>query len=227
MQAILRLGIKVPLLLGTLAIFSIFLLPATSWAAAGTYFLTGESETLGVIELKPDGTFRFAIMVGNAEERDEGSWIPDGESILLRSATPDKPPTYRFVSSQQEDTPGIRVRIEGVDTNVLDQSFWVRIDANAQPFSTPRLSNDFYQSRLIPPVKRIQLTFTGALRRYPVFTYTPINEGHNSYVFSVDAGNFGHTRLDGVRLVRIGSALVMPISRGANRDELRFELQPQ
>ena len=171
---------------------------------AGDYQLSGVMETASGLRLSADGTYRFFLSYGIADERDEGTWRVDGSAVVLTSTAPPTPPSYVFVRSSKESFPGARVSFEGEGARaaaVLTQGL---VLANGREFALNEKSGDYMQtSSAAGPIQTIRLVLLGALREYPVHEHAPADSAHNHFVFRVTPGNYGYVRFDAVPL-RIG-----------------------
>ena len=171
---------------------------------AGDYQLQGVMETASGLRLSPDGTYRFFLSYGIADERDEGKWRIDGSAVVLSSTAPPAPPAFVFLRSGREWFPGARVSFEGEGARaaaVLTQGL---VLANGGEFALNEKSGDYMQTSSAPGlIQKIRLVLLGALREYPVHEHTPTDSTHNHFVFRVTPGNYGYVRFDAVAL-RIG-----------------------
>lgn len=64
---------------------------ATADAAfVGHYYLSGVMETGSELLLRPDGTFAWYISYGAVDQSAEGTWLRDGDAVVLTARQPDR-----------------------------------------------------------------------------------------------------------------------------------------
>ncbi|WP_292965097.1 hypothetical protein [Novosphingobium sp. UBA1939] len=64
---------------------------ATADAAfVGHYYLSGVMETGSELLLRPDGTFAWYISYGAVDQSAEGTWLRDGDAVVLTASQPDR-----------------------------------------------------------------------------------------------------------------------------------------
>ena len=137
--------------------------------------------------LSPDGTYRFFLSYGIADERDEGKWRIDGSVVVLSSTAPPTPPALVFLRSGRESFPGARVSFKGEGARAATVLTQGLVLANGGEFALNEKSGDYMQtSSAAGPIQKIRLVLLGALRPYPVHEHTPADSTHNHFVFHVD-----------------------------------------
>jgi len=193
-----------------------FLVLATVWGApapaadpsaalkeriAGDYELSGVMETASGLRLSADGTYKFFLSYGIADERDEGTWTIDGPAVVLDSTAPATPPAFVFVRSDREAVPATRVSFEGEGGRAAARLTQGVALSNGREFALNSKSENYmYTASTAGPIQKISLVLMGALRQYPVYEHTPADPAHNHFVFRVTPGNYGYVRFDSVRL---------------------------
>ena len=84
----------------------------------GTYQLQGVREMVSAIQLRADGTYKFLLIYGSADETDVGTWEKRGQQIVLSSTAPSTDPQFELVRSSQASHPGARVVFQEEGTPV-------------------------------------------------------------------------------------------------------------
>lgn len=59
-------------------------------AFVGHYYLSGVMETGSELLLRPDGTFAWFISYGAVDQSAEGTWLRDGDAVVLTARQPDR-----------------------------------------------------------------------------------------------------------------------------------------
>lgn len=75
--------------------------PAASAGSVAGMYETSQMEMAGGLELRPDGTFRYALEYGAVSEQGEGKWQLEGTDVRLTSDPMPKAPQFEVV----EDSP--------------------------------------------------------------------------------------------------------------------------
>lgn len=63
-------------------------------AAAGRYRLQEGPDVVSLLELRPDGHFRYMLSAGALDTHAEGRWTSDGRTIVLNTEPRPTPPTF-------------------------------------------------------------------------------------------------------------------------------------
>ena len=59
-------------------------------AFVGHYYLSGVMETGSELLLRPDGTFAWYMSYGAVDQSAEGTWLRDGDAVVLTASQPDR-----------------------------------------------------------------------------------------------------------------------------------------
>lgn len=66
--------------------------PPADARAAGRYRLSGSPDVVAMLELRPDGRFRYMLIAGAVDAHSEGVWASDGRSVTLNTSPRPVPP---------------------------------------------------------------------------------------------------------------------------------------
>lgn len=172
---------------------------------AGEYHLYDVMETDSGILLNEDGTYKFYIIYGAADESDTGRWHVEDSSVVLDSDNEPVDPHFNYVSSRKENSEGAKITFSG-------KAAWLAVNATRKIFySDDRqfiakgiIDKGSVSREAVPPIDKITIQFFGLLREYPIFKFKPDDTSHNTFEFSVGSGNYGVVCFDGKKM-RIGS----------------------
>lgn len=188
---------------------------------AGEYHLYGVMETDSGILLNEDGTYKFYIIYGAADEADSGRWHVEDSFVVLDSDNKPVDPHFNFVSSRKENFEGARITFSG-------KAAWLAVNATRKIFySDDRqfvakgiIDKGSVSTEAVAPIDKITIHFFGLLREYPVFKFEPDDTSHNTFEFSVGSGNYGVACFEGKKM-RIGSDELFLSVKGA-KEEFRY-----
>ena len=74
--------------------------PAPTKASLAGLYEIHQMEMAGGLELKPNGSFRYAFSYGAVDEESEGDWTWDGKAVVLTSRPMPKEPTFDLLSDR-------------------------------------------------------------------------------------------------------------------------------
>lgn len=96
------------------AVVLLSLAALTAWGqdVAGHYVLHGVMEVGSELLLKPDGKFEFMLAYGAADYWAKGTWLRDGDAVVLHSAGKEEDP-FRLLRSEAGKPGRIRVVVLG------------------------------------------------------------------------------------------------------------------
>lgn len=63
-------------------------------AAAGRYRLRGGPDVVSLLELQPNGRFRYMLSAGALDTQAEGRWTSDGRTVILNTEPRPRPPEF-------------------------------------------------------------------------------------------------------------------------------------
>lgn len=91
-----------------LALAGLLLAAAAPAPVAGLYQLSGVREAAGGLELRADGSFRYALTYGALDEQAEGRWRQEGTRVLLTTVPTPRPPAFTRSAAE----PGVAASFE-------------------------------------------------------------------------------------------------------------------
>ncbi|HEX8239321.1 MAG TPA: hypothetical protein VF574_06235 [Allosphingosinicella sp.] len=78
---------------------------------AGRYRLTGEQDVASELLIKPDGRFSYALIAGALDEKAEGRWRREGDSIFLTTEPKPVPPAFSAGAATHTDSAPLTVKV--------------------------------------------------------------------------------------------------------------------
>lgn len=88
--------------------------PPADARAAGRYRLDAGPDVLAMLELRPDGRFRYMLIAGAMDAHSEGLWASDGNSVTLNTSPRPIPPSFSAGAiTRAEGPPSILVVTPG------------------------------------------------------------------------------------------------------------------
>lgn len=188
---------------------------------AGEYHLYGVMETDSGILLNEDGTYKFYLIYGAAEEADTGRWYVEDSFIVFNSEHKPVDPQFNYVSSRRENFEGAKITFSGkaawLATNATRKIFY---SGDQQFIAKGMIDKGSVSGEAVTPIDKITIQFFGLLREYPVFKFEPDDTSNNAFEFSVGSGNYGVACFEGKKM-RIGSDELFLTVNGA-KDEFRY-----
>ncbi len=108
--------------------------PPADARAAGRYRLDAGPDVLAMLELRPDGRFRYMLIAGAMDAFSEGLWASDGSSVTLNTSPRPVPPSFSagaitraeglpsilVVTPSGRGIPGIDLRLGYSDGRTID-----------------------------------------------------------------------------------------------------------
>lgn len=79
---------------------------------AGVYELAGVREAAGGLELRADGSFRYALSYGALDEQAEGRWRQEGSRVLLTTVPTPRPPAFSRAAAEPGDPAQFELRLD-------------------------------------------------------------------------------------------------------------------
>lgn len=184
----------------------------------GTYQLRGVREMASAIQLRADGSYKFMLIYGSADETDVGTWQKQGQQIVLNSTAPSTDPQFELVSSSQASHPGARVVFLEEGPPVAPHITSVHFESGEQVFTADHLQQNYLEAVDVqPPIDRIHLSLHGVLRHYPETTLVPAHPSHNHFTVRTHIGNYSFVRFDQAVLHWAGDTLTLTLPH-ANQD---------
>ena len=141
--------------------------PPADARAAGRYRLSGSPDVVAMLELRPDGRFRYMLIAGAVDARSEGLWTSDGLSVTLTTSPRPVPPEFSagpvtraegplsilVVTPGGRGLPGIDLRLGYPDGQVVDS--YTQEDgwrpAEGDPAGTPAWVEVSFAMYDVPP----------------------------------------------------------------------------
>jgi len=85
--------------------------PTPSQSLAGMYE-THQMEVAAGLELKPGGSFQYALSYGAVDEEAQGDWTFDGKTVLLTSKPMPKAPSFELVRDEPAPKGELYLKLE-------------------------------------------------------------------------------------------------------------------
>ncbi|MBB2775778.1 UNVERIFIED_ORG: hypothetical protein HNP28_001066 [Comamonas terrigena] len=178
----------------------------------GTYQLQGVREMASAIQLRADGTYKFLLIYGSADETDVGTWEKRGQQIVLNSTAPSTDPQFELVHSSQASHPGARVIFLEEGTPMASYITSVHFESDGQAFTADHLTQDSLEAGdVAPPIDSIHLSLHGVFRHYPETVLAPAHPTHNHFTVRARLGNYGAVRFDHAALQLTEHALTLTL----------------
>ena len=77
-------------------------------AAAGHYRLRGGPDVVSMLDLQPNGHFRYMLSAGALDAQAEGRWTSDGRSVILNTEPRPRPPEFAAEApTRSEESPWV------------------------------------------------------------------------------------------------------------------------
>lgn len=104
-----------------LALLAGLLLAAAAPAPpVGMYALSGVREAAGGLELRADGSFRYALTYGALDEHAEGRWRLEGTRVLLTTTPPPRPPLFSQAAAEPGDPATFELLLENMSGQPIE-----------------------------------------------------------------------------------------------------------
>lgn len=184
---------------------------------AGRYVLK-HVEMASHIELGADGRFAYAMSYGALDESGAGTWVRQGDAVMLTSAPPLVPPRFAVVSRKRDPAHAMRVAVRDgagkplseIDVAMEFDNGDVEIDATKDDGSFVLPHDD---------ARRI-VKVTLGLAMYEIAGESlKVTPADNDIAVRFDANDLGKAEFKGTRLRIAGNALIMP----RFGEDLRYE----
>lgn len=202
------------------ALFTALCLPLPALAdAPGQYRLAEGPDAAGGLLLRQDGTYRYFLIVGALDEESGGTWVRQGDALVLTTEPKPVPPVFeravpRSPEAEGEDPPFLLVTwpdgrgIPGVDF-VIGCSDGAVMEGYTQSYGwTP-------SGRICPEPQWIELSDPFHQIRSPRY---PINSGERQLRFTLVPNDLGTVDLTGATVTFTGEAAILHRPEG----EMRF-----
>src|SRR5688500_11569754 len=86
--------------------------PAAAQDPLEGVYIVERMETASMLELAPEGRFRWALSYGALDLRSEGRWRRDVDSVVLDTEPPVSPPRFELIETVRDGTADLSVRVE-------------------------------------------------------------------------------------------------------------------
>jgi hypothetical protein len=178
-------------LTGRLALFAGLLLAAAAPAPpVGMYELSGVREAAGGLELRADGSFRYALTYGALDERAEGRWRQEGTRVLLTTMPAPRPPVFSKGGAEPGDPATFELLLETAEGQPIE-NFEVLVTLADGSEHRAQTRRDWLQAPLDAAHQPIAVRF-----RIPVFGVEseklPLEIGRfHRYRFRFDPADLG------------------------------------
>jgi hypothetical protein len=97
---------------GLALLAGLLLAAAAPGPPVGMYELSGVREAAGGLELRADGSFRYALTYGALDERAEGRWRQEGTRVLLTTTPPPRAPEFSRLAAEAGDPATFELLLE-------------------------------------------------------------------------------------------------------------------
>lgn len=172
------------------ALAALLLAAAAPAPVAGLYELSGVREAAGGLELRADGSFRYALTYGALDEQAEGRWRQEGARILLTTVPTPRPPAFTRAAAEPGDPASFELLIENPAGQPIDNIEVLVMLADGTEHRA-QSQRDWLQAPLDAAHRPVSVRF-----RIPVFDVEspvlPLEiDRFHRYRFRLDPGDLG------------------------------------
>lgn len=171
-------------------------------------YVVERMETASMLELMPEGRFRWFFSYGALDMSAEGRWRWEGDAVLLDTEPPVAPPRIQYVGTGSEAGEGLLVQVKDAQGNTPE---YLDVEAQYESGEPDRATLDEDGYRFPPSDRRITSVRVGS--RIFQFWADPVAvpAGARQLRFRFEPGDLGRADFRGARAALAGETLTLAV----------------